>query len=154
MSLKPVKLTAPKFSFKIGNTHTHRLPKKVKEQIYYKTVTPCITSYCIAVWGNCCPALFDKIENIHARAAKVIYKLPSEFPNIMNKVWQWQIGNHCHTFIKGGYYQLCIRSIMTISNQISKTYSSRKNIMVMTLGKKYNLRSRDVHVNQRMAETA
>ena len=56
------------------------LPKKVKEQIYYKTVIPCVT-YCIAIWGNCSPALFDKIENIHARAARVIYKLPSELPN-------------------------------------------------------------------------
>ena len=56
------------------------LPKKVKEQIYYKTVIPCIT-YCIAVWGNRSPALFDKVENIHARTARVIHKLPSEFSN-------------------------------------------------------------------------
>ena len=31
--------------------------------------------------GKLFPALFDKIENIHARAARVIYKLPSELPN-------------------------------------------------------------------------
>ena len=48
--------------------------------VYYKTVIPCIT-YHIAIWGNCSPVLFDKVENIHARAATVTHKLPSEFPN-------------------------------------------------------------------------
>ena len=48
-------------------------------------------TYCIAIWGNCSPALFDKIENIYARAARVIYKLPSEFPNERSLVMaNWQ----------------------------------------------------------------
>ncbi len=63
------------FSKKVGAIRRMGcLPKKVKEEIYYKTVIPCI-AYCISIWGNCSPALFDKIENIHARAARVTYNL-------------------------------------------------------------------------------
>ena len=67
--------------------------KKVKEQIYYKTVIPCIT-YCIAIWRNCSPALFDKIENIHAVSLFNILKFKSrDHANqlIKKKLFWWHL---------------------------------------------------------------
>ena len=52
------------------------LPNKVLEELYYKTVIPAV-AYCIAVWGNCLTSLFQNIKEIHVRAARVIYDLPS-----------------------------------------------------------------------------
>ena len=55
---------------------TNNLPKKVLEELYYKTVILAV-AYFIAVWVNCSTLLFQNIEEIHARAARVIYDLPS-----------------------------------------------------------------------------
>ena len=66
------------------------LPKKVLEELYYKTVIPAV-AYCIAVWGNCSTSLFQNIEEIHARAARVIYDLPSQTSvedSLMHARWQ------------------------------------------------------------------
>ena len=69
------------FSKKVGAIkRMGYLPKKVKEQKNYKTVIPCIT-YCIAIWETVPQRCLTKFESIHARAARVIHKLPSEFPN-------------------------------------------------------------------------
>ena len=57
------------------------LPVKVLEEIYYKGVVPSIT-YCIAVWGTCPTTSFYKLESLHIKAAKIIYKLPSETPDL------------------------------------------------------------------------
>ena len=35
-------------------------------------------TYCIAVWGICPTTSFNRLEVLHAKAAKIIYKLPSE----------------------------------------------------------------------------
>ena len=56
------------------------LPSHVLEEIYYKGIVPSIT-YCIAVWGSCSPATFNALEQLHIKAAKLIYKLPSETPD-------------------------------------------------------------------------
>jgi hypothetical protein len=53
-----------------------RLPTKVLDEIYYKTVIPTIT-YNMAVWGNCSTALLNNLETIHTRAAPIIHHLPS-----------------------------------------------------------------------------
>ena len=66
------------------------LPKKALEELYYKTVTPAV-AYCIAVWGNCSTSLFQNIEEIHARAVRVIYDLPSQTSvedSLMHAKWQ------------------------------------------------------------------
>ena len=66
------------------------LPKKVLEELYYKTVIPAV-AYCIAVWGNCSTSLFQNIEKVHARAARVIYDLPSQTSaedSLMHARWQ------------------------------------------------------------------
>ena len=57
-----------------------RLPPKVLEEIYFKTVVPGVT-YCIPVWGGCTAPLFSKLEEIHTKAARLIYDLPRDRDN-------------------------------------------------------------------------
>ena len=57
------------------------LPVKSLEEIYYKGIVPSIT-YCIAVWGTCPTAAFYKLESLHIKAAKIIYKLSSKTPDL------------------------------------------------------------------------
>ena len=53
------------------------LPKNVLVEIYYKSVIANVT-YCITVWGTCSPPLFEVLEHIHVRAAKLIYNIKDE----------------------------------------------------------------------------
>ena len=57
-----------------------KLPKTALEEIYYKTIVSRVT-YGISVWGNCSVPLFQRLEAIHARAARFIYNLPKELPD-------------------------------------------------------------------------
>ena len=57
------------------------LPVKILEEIYYKGIVPSIT-YCIAIWGTCLTASVCKLESLHIKAAKIIYKLPSKTPDL------------------------------------------------------------------------
>ena len=56
------------------------LPPQVLEEIYFKTVVPGVT-YCISVWGGCTALLFNKLEEIHTRAARLIHNLPRDRDN-------------------------------------------------------------------------
>ena len=69
---------AKKFSGKLKLIKKmERLPVEVLEEIYFKVIIPCVT-YCIAVWGTCPTASFNRLEVLNAKAAKMIYKLSSE----------------------------------------------------------------------------
>ena len=57
-----------------------RLPPKVLEEIYFKTVVSGV-SYCIPVWGGCTAPLFNKLEEIHTKAARLIHDLPRDQDN-------------------------------------------------------------------------
>ena len=52
--------------------HIRFLQKHILEAIYFKTVLPSIL-YGLAVWGSCSPSLFNNLEEIHLRAAKLIH---------------------------------------------------------------------------------
>eukprot|EP00794_Sanderia_malayensis_P001795 gene1795-2001_t len=52
------------------------LPAKVLQPI-----VPCVT-YCVAVWGTCPISSFNRLEVLHIKAAKIIYKLPPETPDL------------------------------------------------------------------------
>ena len=52
------------------------LPVKVQEEIYFKTIIAAVT-YAVTVWGTCPPALFNDLEKIHVRSAKIIHQIPS-----------------------------------------------------------------------------
>ena len=53
------------------------LPSKVLETIYFRGILPRST-YGIAVWGSCSPAL---IHRVHRRAAQIIHKIPRTCPD-------------------------------------------------------------------------
>ena len=50
------------------------MPINAKLDFYFKVVLPSIT-YGILIWGSCGKTLFDELERIHVRAAKVIFGL-------------------------------------------------------------------------------
>jgi hypothetical protein len=50
------------------------LPINAKLDFYFKVVLPSIT-YGILIWGSCGKTLFDELERIHVRSAKVIFGL-------------------------------------------------------------------------------
>ena len=65
------------FSIKIGALRRMSyLPKLTLEEIYFKTIIPSIT-YGISVWGNCSQSLLNSLDHIHARACRIINRLPS-----------------------------------------------------------------------------
>ena len=69
-----VKKVTKSFSTKVGQLRKiSYLPIKVKEEIYFKTVT---VTYGTIVWGTCSPSLMKDIERIHVRAAKIIHRSP------------------------------------------------------------------------------
>ena len=73
--------------------------------------------------GNCCsPALFDKVENIHARVARVIYKLPAEFLNEQSLAMaNWQPLSYIYK-----------RRILSVMHQVyyENTQTDIKNLFV------------------------
>ena len=73
-----------------------RLPSKILEEIYFKTVIPGVT-YCISVWGNCSTPLFNKLEEIHVKAARFIHRLPSSNDNSTQlQKLKWQPLSHIY----------------------------------------------------------
>ena len=78
-----------------------RLPAKVLEIIYFKGITPCVT-HCIAVWGTCPTASFNRLEVLHTKAAKLI-----SYPvkHMILKHYAYQTGNHRVTFTNVGLLQ-------------------------------------------------
>ena len=50
------------------------LPKKMLEEIYFKTIVPSIT-YGISVWWNCHPSTLNSLNSLHARASRSINNL-------------------------------------------------------------------------------
>lgn len=56
------------------------LPTRTLETIYFSSIVPTIT-YCSLVWGTSKLSLMNKLEHIHARAAKSIHRLPQDIPD-------------------------------------------------------------------------
>ena len=76
-----VKKVTKSFSAKVSQLRRMSyLPIKVKERIYFKPIISTNT-YGIIVWGTCSPSLMTDIERIHARAAKIIHRLPKHISN-------------------------------------------------------------------------
>ena len=72
-----VKRMTKSFAAKVSQLKQMRfLPVKVQEEIYFKTIIAAVT-YAVTVWGTCPPALFNDLEKIHVRAAKIIHQIPS-----------------------------------------------------------------------------
>ena len=50
------------------------LTKDTLQSIYFTSIYPTVTSW-NSVWGTSSPTLLHEVEHIHARAAKIIYRL-------------------------------------------------------------------------------
>ena len=56
------------------------MPTNSLEQLYFKVILPSIT-YGILVWGNCNKTLFEELNKMHVRAAKIIFKCDWRYPS-------------------------------------------------------------------------
>ena len=109
-----------------------RLPPKVLEEIYFKTVVPGVT-YCIPVWGGCTAPLLTKLEEIHTKAARLIHDLPRDrdYTNILQKVnwlplsymYKKAILKHVHQ----AFYQAGPAQITELFSVKPETYNSRRS---------------------------
>ena len=50
------------------------LPTTIRADFYIKIILPSVT-YALILWGSCEKTIFDELERIHVRAAKIIYGL-------------------------------------------------------------------------------
>ena len=54
------------------------LPKDVLINVYFKVILPSVT-YGLVLWGSCFNAdLFDSLERLHCRAARIIFNLSND----------------------------------------------------------------------------
>ena len=56
------------------------LPTNCLEQFYFKVILPSIT-YGVLVWGNCNKTLFEDLNKMHVRAAKIIFRYDWQTPS-------------------------------------------------------------------------
>ena len=71
------KLVSKSFAAKVSQLKRMRfLPVKVQEEIYFKTIITAV-AYALTVWGTYPLPLFNDLEKIHVRAAKIIHQIPS-----------------------------------------------------------------------------
>ena len=86
-------------------TATKRLPRlstKILEEIYFKTVIPEVT-YCISVWGGCTAPIFNKLEEVHVKAARFIYSMSSDQDNSsVLRIANW----HPHSYTKSRFLNM------------------------------------------------
>ena len=51
------------------------LPRNVRQDLYFKVILPSVT-YGLILWGSCCNSdLFQSMERLHCRAARLIFNL-------------------------------------------------------------------------------
>ena len=55
-------------------------PTTARVDFYFKVILPSVT-YGLVAWGSCGKSLFDELEKIHVRAAKIIYGLDWHTPS-------------------------------------------------------------------------
>ena len=54
------------------------LPKEVLINLYFKVILSSVT-YGLVLWGSCSNVdLFDSLERLHCRAARIIFNLPKD----------------------------------------------------------------------------
>ena len=56
------------------------LPTSTLATIYFTSIVPTVT-YCNLVWGTSSPSPMNELEHAHARAAKIIHRLPWKTPD-------------------------------------------------------------------------
>ena len=58
------------------------LPRNVRQDLYFKVISPSVT-YGLILWGSCCNSdLFQSLERLHCRAARPIFNLPKDMASV------------------------------------------------------------------------
>ena len=67
------------FAKKLGLLKKSRfLPRNVRQDLYFKVILPSVT-YGLILWGSCCNSdLFQSMEILHCRAARLTFNLPKD----------------------------------------------------------------------------
>ena len=102
------------------------LPKLMLQDFYNKVILPSIT-YGILVWGSCNVTLFDRIEKMHARAAKIIYRLhwTTEAGEALLKAGWKSLGWHYKHRLVGLSHKCYTGSVVVFTKRIIKAYNLR-----------------------------
>eukprot|EP00112_Aurelia_sp_Birch-Aquarium-sp1_P014347 Seg309.5 transcript_id=Seg309.5/GoldUCD/mRNA.D3Y31 product="RNA-directed DNA polymerase from mobile element jockey" protein_id=Seg309.5/GoldUCD/D3Y31 len=79
------------FNAKVKKLKSMRyLRRNFLEDIYFKTIIPAI-SYNMLTWGTCSETLFDTVEKIRARAARIVYNITGAHTNEdVLKIANWE----------------------------------------------------------------
>ena len=76
------------------------LPKDVLIYFYFKVILPSLT-YGLVLWGSCSNAnLFDSLERLHCRVARIIFNLPKDMrsSDVLEKA-DWQLLSYSHKLV-------------------------------------------------------
>ena len=62
------------------------LPTKQQEEFYFKVILPSVL-YGLTVWGSCNKTCINQLGKLHARAGRIIYRLPWDMnaENVLEK---------------------------------------------------------------------
>ena len=107
------------------------LPKKVRLDFYHKVILPSLT-YGIVLWGSCNKSLFDELEKMHVRAAKIIYCLDWNMPtNDVIIVYEWKTLKQIYLeslakLVQKIYYQTVPTTMIDLLEKRSLRYNLRE----------------------------
>ena len=121
------------FAKKLGLLKKSRfLPRSVRQDLYFKVILPSVT-YGLILWCSCCnSALFQSLERLHCRAARLILNLPKDkaYAEVLQRD-QWPTLSIYHKsaificFHKAFHDRLPFTLIDLISKKRATNYSTR-----------------------------
>ena len=96
------------FAKKLGLLKKSRfLPRNVRLDLYFKAILPSVT-YGLILWGSCCNSdLFQSLERLHCRAARLIFNLPKDMASV--DVLQRSNGRLCLFIINQPFLSVFIK---------------------------------------------
>ena len=133
---KHIQSVSTSFSSKIKMLrHISFLSRASLEAIYYKNVIPSVL-YGLAVWGSCSDHLLKDLEQIHLRAATLIYKLPRDMDDefvLINAKWMPLSHVYCFrilTIAHKAFYNLDLDEINRLVVKTPSSYTLRKALNI------------------------
>ena len=109
------------------------LTKDTLQSIYFTSIIP-IVNYFNLVWGTCSPTLLHEVEHIHARVAKIIYRLSHVSNQEAIAIAGWESINSMYkrklpTFLYQGYKSGLPDNIIRLFISSNCCYDLRNSIM-------------------------
>ena len=121
------------FANKLGLLKKSRfLPRNVRQDLYFTIILPSVT-YGLILWGSCCNSdLFQSLERLHCRAARLIFNLPKDMTSadVLQRA-QWQTLSTYYKlaificFSKAFHNRLPVTLIDLIFKKRATNYSTR-----------------------------